>query len=91
MGLAAAGWATAAVAAVWLDEEQLFSDMGMIDVPTLILHGINDRVCLFPLGEAQHQGIKNSLLIPFRYSGHGLFYDERDKFTRELVNFVDKE
>jgi len=88
MGLAAAGWSTAAVANSWLDEKELFSDLGKIQVPTLILHGIHDRICLFPLAEAQNQGIKNSRLVPFIYSGHGLFYDERDRFNKELIQFI---
>ena len=87
LGLQAAGWATAAVAFSWLEEE-LFSDLRKISAPTLILHGIHDRVCLFPLAEAQNRGIKNSKLIPFKYSGHGLFYDERDKFNKELMQFI---
>ncbi|WP_027626379.1 alpha/beta fold hydrolase [Clostridium lundense] len=90
LGLQAANWATAAVANSWLHEERLFSDMKKIDVPTLILHGIHDKVCLFPLAEAQKQGIKNSKLIPFKYSGHGLFYDEREKFNKELTQFIEE-
>lgn len=90
MGLQAAGWSTAKVAVAWLDEEKLFSDLGEIDVPTLILHGIHDKVCLFPLAEAQHAAIRNSRLVPFKYSGHGLFYDERDKFNKELAEFVEE-
>jgi non-heme chloroperoxidase len=90
LGLEAAGWSTAAVAASWLDEESLFSDLGEIHVPTLILHGIHDKVCLFPLAIAQNEGISNSRLVPFKYSGHGLFYDERAKFNRELVQFIEE-
>lgn len=89
MGLQAAGWSTAAVAISWLDEERLFDDLGEIAVPALILHGIHDKVCRFPLAEAQHAGIKSSRLVPFKYSGHGLFYDERDKFNKELAAFVE--
>lgn len=89
MGLQAAGWSTAAVAAAWLDEE-LFCDLGEIRVPTLILHGIHDKVCLFPLAIAQNEGIRNSKLVPFKYSGHGLFYDERDKFNKELTQFIEE-
>lgn len=88
MGLEAAGWATAAVARAWLDEERLFADLGEIRVPTLIMHGIHDRVCLFPLGVAQHEAIARSRLVPFKYSGHGLFYDEREKFNAELAQFA---
>jgi len=89
MGLQAAGWSTAAVSGSWIEEE-LFSDLGEICVPTLILHGTHDKVCLFPLAIAQHEGIKNSRLVPFKFSGHGLFYDERDKFNAELARFVDE-
>jgi non-heme chloroperoxidase len=88
MGLQAAGWSTAAVAKSWLDEEGLFADLGRIAAPTLILHGIHDKVCLFPLALAQHEGIAGSRLVPFKYSGHGLFYDERDCFTGELAQFA---
>lgn len=90
LGLQASGWATASVANTWLGEESLFSDLNKIHVSTLILHGIHDKVCLFPLAEAQRRGIKNSKLIPFEYSGHGLFYDECDKFNKELMKFVEE-
>ncbi len=90
LGLQAANWSTAAVATSWLDEEGLFSDLGEICIPTLILHGIHDKVCLFPLAIAQNEGIRNSRLVPFKFSGHGLFYDQRDKFNKELVNFIEE-
>lgn len=89
LGLVAAGWSTAKVASAWLEEE-LFSDMRTIHVPTLILHGIHDKVCLFPLAIAQHEGIRNSRLVPFKYSGHGLFYDQKDKFNKELAEFIEE-
>ncbi|MBN1052461.1 alpha/beta hydrolase [Clostridium botulinum] len=90
LGLQAAGWATAATANSWLDEESLFFDLEKISVPTLILHGIHDKVCLFPLAESQRQRIKNSKLIAFEDSGHGLFYDQRDKFNEELAQFIEE-
>lgn len=91
LGLEAAGWATGKVAATWLGEEKLFSDLGKIKVPTLILHGIHDKVCHFQLAEAQHQGIHNSKLVPFCNSGHALFWEERDKFNKELVQFIEEQ
>lgn len=89
LGLEAAAWSTIAVANSWLREE-LFSDLGEICAPTLILHGIHDEICLFPLAIAQHKEIKNSKLVPFKFSGHGLFYDERDKFNQELIQFIEE-
>jgi non-heme chloroperoxidase len=88
LGIQAASWSTAAIANTWLEDEKLFSDLVKINVPTLILHGIHDKVVLFPLGEIQKQCIRNSKLVPFKFSGHGLFYDEKDKFNEELVKFI---
>ena len=87
MGLRAASWATIAIAKQWLVEE-LFDDLPKIHVPTLIMHGIYDQVCPYALGEALHAGIRNSKLETFENSGHGLFYDEMDKFNRVLTDFV---
>ncbi|HBG56242.1 MAG TPA: alpha/beta hydrolase, partial [Ruminococcaceae bacterium] len=42
----------------------------------------------FPLAVAQHEAVAGSVLVPFKNSGHGLFYDEREKFNRELARFL---
>jgi non-heme chloroperoxidase len=89
LGLMAASWATAKVANTWLDEEGLFYDLGTIKVPSLILHGIHDEVCYFPLGVAQNQLIKNSKLIPFDNSGHALFIEQHAKFNMEVRQFIE--
>ncbi len=88
LGLIAASWATAQVANAWLDEEGLFGDLETIQVPTLIMHGVHDEVCYFPLGVAQNKLIKNSKLIPFENSGHALFYEQFGKFNMELRQFA---
>ncbi len=89
IGLQAAGWSTAAISNTWL-KEQLFYDLETIKVPTLIIHGIHDLIVPFELGEVQNHAIKNSVLLPFQFSGHGAFYDEKDKFNEDLVNFIEK-
>ena len=89
LGIQAAGWATAAIANTWINEV-LFSDLGTINVPTLIIHGIHDKVVPFELGEIQNKYIRNSKLLPFRYSGHGAFYDQREEFNKELVKFIEQ-
>lgn len=88
LGFEAAGWATAACAMTFRDET-LFRDLPRIEVPTLILHGIHDKVCLYPLAEAMHKDIRNSRLVPFDQSGHSLFFEEQDKFNLELAQFAD--
>lgn len=55
-----------------------------------MLRGFGDMLCLFPSAVEQNKGIRNSRLIPFEYSGHGLFYDEREKFNQELTRFIEE-
>lgn len=88
LGLQAAGWSTAAVANTWINET-LFSDLSLINIQTLIIHGIHDKVVPFSLAELQRQGIKNSKLVPFEFSGHATFYDEKDRFNKELIKFIE--
>ena len=89
LGLQAASWSTAAIANTWINEV-LFSDLAEINVPTLIIHGIHDKVVPFPLGKVQNQSIRNSKLVPFEFSGHASFYDQRDRFNEELVKFIEE-
>jgi non-heme chloroperoxidase len=88
LGLEASGWATAAIANTWLGEERLFDDLKTISVPTLILHGRDDKVCLFPLAIAQRDSITNSRLVPLEHCGHFLFIDRKDDVNRELMQFA---
>ena len=67
-----------------------FSDLAEINVPTLIIHGIHDKVVPFQLGKVQNQSIRNSKLVPFEFSGHASFYDQRDRFNEELVKFIEE-
>ncbi|KRG13666.1 esterase [Virgibacillus soli] len=83
LGLQAAGWSTAAII-VTLRDEKLFGDLPKILAPTLIVHGIHDKVIPFAQAHELNQKIKNSQLVPFHYSGHGPFWEERDKFNELL-------
>ena len=56
-----------------LRDENLYGDFPKIHVPTLIIHGIHDKVIPFAQAEELNQKIKNSKLVPFQYSGHGPF------------------
>ena len=87
LGLQAAGWATAAIAKTWINEV-LFADLESISVPTLIIHGIHDKIVPFELGKIQHSMIRNSILIPFEFSGHGSFYDQKDEFNNVIDKFI---
>lgn len=87
LGLPAAGWATAQCAETFRDET-LFADLPKITVPTLLLHGVHDAICLYPLALALQKGIAGSRLVPFESSGHGLFWEEKDKANREILQFI---
>ncbi|OPJ60163.1 alpha/beta fold hydrolase [Clostridium chromiireducens] len=89
LGLQAAGWATAAVANAWIDEV-FFSDLEKIDVPTLIMHGIHDKIVPFELGQIQEKMISNSKLLAFKFSGHAVFYDQKKEFNEELIKFIEE-
>ncbi|CAM5798236.1 MULTISPECIES: alpha/beta fold hydrolase [Brevibacillus] len=89
LGMEASGHATA-MCAVSLRDEDLRRDLSAVSVPTAIFHGVQDKVCPYPFAEFMHAGIQGSELVPFLYSGHGLFYDELEKFNRELVSFLAK-
>ena len=87
LGLQAAGWSTAAII-IMLRDEKLYTDLPKILVPTLIIHGIHDKVIPFAQAQELNQKIKNSQLVPFHYSGHGPFWEERDKFNQLLKQFI---
>jgi non-heme chloroperoxidase len=87
MGLQAASWSTAAII-ITLRDEKLQADLPTINVPTLIIHGIHDKVIPFVQAHELNQKIRNSQLVPFEYSGHGPFWEERDKFNQLITQFI---
>lgn len=89
LGLQASGHATA-MTLLSLRDEDLRKDLPQITVPTCILHGVHDQVVPFPSAEQAHRYIRRSALIPFENSGHGLFYDELEKFNNCLLQFLEQ-
>ncbi|WP_276352982.1 alpha/beta fold hydrolase [Cohnella caldifontis] len=88
LGLQAAGRSTAAII-VMLRDERLDADLPRIGVPTLIVHGVHDKVIPFAQAREMNRQIRNSQLVPFHYSGHGAFWEERDKFNPLLTRFIE--
>ena len=87
LGLAASAHATIHCA-VELRDADLRKDLAAIQTPTLILHGTDDRVCLFDLAKKMSEGIEGSQLIAVENAGHGFYYEEREKVNSELVRFI---
>ncbi|OES46433.1 alpha/beta fold hydrolase [Domibacillus iocasae] len=87
LGLQAGGHSTIK-SAVALRDEDLRGDLDKVLVPTVIFHGKNDKVCPYEFAGEMNKGIANSRIVPFQNSGHGSFYDEREKFNQELLVFL---
>ena len=87
MGMEASSLATEACL-IALRDSDLREDLSRVKVPTAIFHSTQDKICLFELAEAMMSGIKGAKLIRFENSGHGLFYEEKDKFNSEIIKFV---
>ncbi len=59
-----------------------------IHVPTLILHGKNDKTAPYRLAEAMQSGIKGSQMITFP-GGHLFFIVRQKQFIEAIADFLD--
>lgn len=71
-----------------LRDEDGRADLACVHVPTAIFHGTKDEIVPFELGRVQQQCIEDARLIPFEYSGHGVFYDELERFNQCFLEFL---
>ena len=116
LAMEASPHATGACLALLRDAD-LREDIHSVKVPTILFHGVHDRICPFklseimtlpteimpagevaiaagaeaiPAAEPAAGGIRGAKLIRFENSGHALFYEERERFNIELINFIEK-
>ena len=73
-----------------LRDTDLRPELSRINIPVAIFHGVKDKICDFSLAEEMNKGIKNSVIVRFENSGHGLFIEELDKFNNELEKFANQ-
>ena len=71
-----------------LRDEDLRNILRKIDMPTAIFHGVKDRICPVEFAGQMKDSIPNSIYVPFENSGHGIFYEEKDKLHSEIVKFI---
>lgn len=76
-------------AAISLRDEDGRRDLAAVRVPTVIIHGAKDIVVSNDLVRIQHRGIRGSKLYTLENSGHGIIYDELDKFNRIFIDVID--
>lgn len=87
IALSASGLGTVCAAYALRDEDGR-QDLSAVSVPTVILHGAKDVVVDNDLAMFQHQCIKHSRLCTLKNSGHGITYDELEKFNRLFLEAV---
>lgn len=63
--------------------------LGEVTVPTLLLYGAQSKLFPEELGGWLQEQISDSKLVMFEGSGHCPFWEEPEKFNREVANFVD--
>ena len=68
-------------AAIALRDEDGRNDLKAVEVPTVIIHGKKDVVVSSQLAEYQHMAIQGSKLYELENSGHGIVYDELERFN----------
>lgn len=71
-----------------LRDEDLTEDLKSIKIQTTIFHGAHDLICPLQLAQRTSELVKNSNMIVFDESGHGLFLDQLDKFNQEFLDFL---
>jgi len=64
-------------------------DLAKIDVPTLVIHGEQDRIVPFPIsGALTHKAIKNSKLVTVKDGPHGFTWTHAEPVNAELLGFL---
>ena len=65
------------------------SDLAAFKVPTLIIHGTEDRtVPIDASSRAAAKGIKHSTLVEYDGAPHGLFATHKRRLTKDLIDFL---
>jgi non-heme chloroperoxidase len=78
---------TAAVEGLVSDESS--AQFSTIEAPTLIIWGDRDEVCLRSDQEALRAAITDSRLVVYPGAGHGVHWEEPERFAADLVRFVE--
>lgn len=71
----------------WLTDFR--EDLKRIDVPTLVIHGDNDRILPFTAtGKRTSELVKGSRLVVVKGGPHGLIWTHAEEVNRELLGFL---
>ena len=64
-------------------------DLKRIDIPTLVIHGDQDRIVPFPnSGKRMPDFVKDSKLVVVKDGPHGIAWTHAEEVNREILNFL---
>jgi non-heme chloroperoxidase len=79
--------ATLDCVSAWLTDFR--NDLPQINVPTLVIHGDNDRILpIAATGSRLHKAVKGSRLVVIKGGPHGLIWTHAEKVNPDLVEFL---
>lgn len=70
-------------------EDDFVSEIGQIKAPTLILWGTRDAFCPRADQEVLLGAIKGARLVVYEGAGHGLHWEEPERFAADIVTFAE--
>ncbi|MGZ7047850.1 MAG: alpha/beta fold hydrolase, partial [Methanobacterium sp.] len=64
-------------------------DLKRIDIPTLVIHGDQDRIVPFPnSGKRMPEFVKGSKLVVIKDGPHGIAWTHAEEVNRDLLDFL---
>ncbi|PPI87832.1 alpha/beta hydrolase [Candidatus Pantoea edessiphila] len=70
-------------------ETNFYDDLTKINIPTLIIHGINDQILPYQFtSELTHKLISNSKLKLYKNGPHGFIFTHQDQLKKDLIAFL---
>jgi len=89
--IAAGASATASLACVPTWHEDFRQDLARVDVPTLVIHGDDDRIVPFAAaGQRTAKLVKGARLVVVKGGPHCITWTHADEVNRELLSFLDE-
>ena len=87
--IAAGASATASLACVPTWHEDFRKDLTRVDVPTLVIHGDDDRIVpIAASGIGTHKAVKGSNLVVVEGGPHCITWTHAEQVNRELLSFL---
>ncbi len=87
LGVSASPIGTAACVSTWLTDFR--KDLPKITVPSLIIHGDDDRILpLTVTGQRLHQAIQGSQLVILKDGSHGIPWTHAEEINKALLDFL---